>query len=89
MRREVSFHMAFSSWMEEENFWKDLLPMLYALMSFMPLIYSIMTEFSAVMERLARSIRSSVLRNMTAITTAASTSGAREIRASGILTVIR
>ena len=37
------------------------------------------SEFSAVMERLARSIRSSVLRNMTAITTTASTSGTKEI----------
>ena len=44
----------------------------------MPLMYSIITEFSVVMERLARSIRLSVLRNIIPITTTARSSGTRE-----------
>lgn len=81
--------MAFSSWIAPENFWNDLLPMLYALISFIPLIYSIITELSVVIDRFARFIKSSVFRNITPITTTARINGNRETSANGIFTVIK
>ena len=89
MRRAVSFQSAFSASMAEENLAKERLPMLKALMHFMPLMYSIITALRSAMERLARARRLSVLRNITPITSRAPTRGKSDTSASGTFTVSR
>ena len=63
--------------------------MLYALINFIPLIYSIIMELSDIMDLFALPIISSMFRNRTAIVIMATIRGTSETRARGIFTVNR
>lgn len=69
------FQIRFSSSMAWENFWKERLPMLYALISRIPEMYSIITELKPTRERLTSDKTPFILRKMTAITMPARGSG--------------